>query len=205
MPNLIESPYKGSGQLTREQFLFYEMRTTARLLAEGLSDQEVKARIVKENLFQYPTEKSVEQMIRVCIRRLKGLNNPALISAIAQMDSVTAKQICLYAMMKDYRLVSDFMITIIGNKYVQQDLLYSRRDINAFFLQLQEQDDYVASWSESTVKKIASVLSRLLIENEYIDDSKADRLNPVIITPLLEEAIKDNSDDAMLVAFNCMN
>ena len=28
------SPYKGSGQLTREQFLFYEMRTTAKLMAE---------------------------------------------------------------------------------------------------------------------------------------------------------------------------
>lgn len=28
------SPYKGSGQLTREQFLFYEMRTTAKLMVE---------------------------------------------------------------------------------------------------------------------------------------------------------------------------
>ncbi|MCI6995410.1 MAG: DUF1819 family protein [Eubacterium sp.] len=34
MVNLqLNSPYKGSGSLTREQFLFYEMRTTAKLMS----------------------------------------------------------------------------------------------------------------------------------------------------------------------------
>ena len=205
MLNSLESPYKGSGQLTREQFLFYEMRTTARLLAEGLSDQEVKVRIIKENLFQYPTEKSVEQMARVCIRRLKGLQRVSLISAVAEMDSITAKQICLYAMMKDYTLIRDFMITVIGGKYSQQDLSYSRRDITAYLLQLQEQDDYVASWAESTVKKIVSVITKLLVENEYIDNWKADRLNPVLLSSLVEDAIRENGDQLMLPAFNCLN
>ena len=53
------SPYKGSGQLTREQFLFYEMRTTEKLMAEGLDDGEVIKRIVDDNLFQYPTQKTL--------------------------------------------------------------------------------------------------------------------------------------------------
>ena len=44
------SPYKGSGQLTREQFLFSEMRTTAKLIAEGLEDSEVIKRIVDAKL-----------------------------------------------------------------------------------------------------------------------------------------------------------
>ena len=32
------SPYKGSGQITREQFLLYEMKITAKLMREGLND-----------------------------------------------------------------------------------------------------------------------------------------------------------------------
>ena len=48
------SPYKGSGQITREKFLFYEMRIAARLMEEGLSDSDVEERIVEDNLFQYP-------------------------------------------------------------------------------------------------------------------------------------------------------
>ena len=51
----INSPYKAS--LTREQFLFYEMRTTAKLVCEGLDDEQVIARVLSDNLFQYPTEK----------------------------------------------------------------------------------------------------------------------------------------------------
>ena len=75
------SPY--SAVLTREQFLFYEVRTTARLMADGLNDTEVVDRIVTENLFQYPTEKSVRQMAQSCIRRLRAMGDASLIAAIA--------------------------------------------------------------------------------------------------------------------------
>ena len=45
MTNINSSPYKGSAQITREQFLFYEMRTTAQLIQEGLSDDAVIEKI----------------------------------------------------------------------------------------------------------------------------------------------------------------
>ena len=202
--NISESPYKGSGALTRAQFLFYEMRTTAKLMAEGLSDQEIAERIVSDNLFQFPTEKSVRQITRDCLRRLHALDSESLIGAIAASDSVTAKQICLYSMMKEYRLVWDFMITVIGEKYRLQEYDFTRRDINVFFMRLQEQDDTVAEWSENTVKKIGSVLSRVLIDTEYIDNAKATRLNPVLICSTLENAIRSNGDLKALAAFNCM-
>lgn len=203
--SMNNSPYKGSGSLTRAQFLFYEMRTTARLMKDGLPNKEVIGRIVAENLFQYPTERSVTQMVRVCLHRLQGLEDSQLVESVAEADYATAKQVCLYAMMKEYRLVWDFMITVIAEKYRQLDYAYSRRDINAFIMRLQEQDDYVASWSESTCKKISSVLSRILIENEYIDDGKATRLNPVLISPLLENAIRASGQELALPAFNCLN
>lgn len=200
----ISSPYKGSGQLTREQFLFYEMRVTARLMSLGLSEEDALQQIVEENLFQYPTEKSVLRIARGCIDRLNCLDSVELIQGIAEADYLTAKQICLYAMMKKYRVVWDFMITVIGSKYKQHDYSFSRSDVNAFFLRLQEQDDTVAYWSDGTVKKIESVLSRLLIENEYIDDAKSTKLNPVLITSVLENAIRDNGDQIALPAFNCI-
>ena len=53
------SPYSAS--ITREQFLFYEMRTTAQLVCEGLSRDEIIERIVRENLYQYPTEKTLNR------------------------------------------------------------------------------------------------------------------------------------------------
>ena len=196
------SPY--SGGLTREQFLFYEMRSTAKLKTEGLSDKDIIERIISENLFQYPTEKSIRNMASVCVRRLNALENEVLVSAIAELPSTAAKQICLYAMMRQYRLVWDFMITVIGEKYLRLNFSFSRAEIKSFMMRLQEQDDWVASWSESTIEKIGQVLVRGLIETEYLDDGKADHINPVLIHPILENAIREAGLSAALPAFNCI-
>ena len=197
------SPYKAI--ITREQFLFYEVRTTARLLAEGCKPAEAVERIVSENLFQYPTEKSIRRMALTCLRRLEALGDDALVTAIATQPSDTARQICLYAMMKHYRLIRDFMITVIGEKYRLSDASFGRIDLNSFFLRLQEQDDRVAAWSESTITKLKQVIKKLLVENEYLDNARADRLNPVRLRPVLEKAIRAGGDEIALPAFNCFS
>ena len=194
------SPY--SGVITREQFLFYEMRTTAKLVSQGMADTEVADTISSDNLFQYPTEKSVRKMAFTCIRRLKSLDDSELIAAIATQPSDVTRQICLYAMMKQYRLMWDFMITVIGAKFQSCDLSFSRADLNVFMMRLQEQDDWVASWSDSTIVKIKQVLVRVLVENEYLDNVNADHLNPVLVNPLLENAIRNSGDTNALAAFN---
>ena len=199
----IDSPYKGSGQITREQFLFYEMRTTARLLNDGLTEEETVDRIVQENLFQFPTERSVRKIAAGCVERLRCMDDESLISTIATQSSDVAKQVCLYAMMKQYRLVWDFMITVVGEKYRIRDYSFSRRDVIVFLMRLQEQDDIVASWSDSTIAKIRSVLMRILVETEYLDSISADRLNSVLLYSVLENAILSNGDQAALPAFNC--
>ena len=203
--NQINSPYKGSGQITREQFLFYEMRTTAKLVEEGLEKKEIIEKIVEENLFQYPTEKSIRQMAKTCIARLKSLEDESLVMAIASQPADIAKQICMYAMMKHYRLIWDFMITVIGEKYRSSDTTFGKIDLNSFFLRLQEQDDLVATWSDSTVNKLKQIITKILVENEYIDSNKATKLNPVWLQPVLENAIRANGDEIALPAFNCFS
>lgn len=193
-----------NGSLTREQFLFYEMRITARLLESGKDDASVISEITRDNLFQFPTERSVKNIAQCCLRRLHSLDDMELVQAIANMPSEFAKQICLYAMMRQNRLVWDFMITVIGEKYRLLDTSFSRMDLNTFFTRLQEQNDNVASWTEQTIQKIKSVLVRILVENDYLDSSRAVTLNPVLIVPLLEEKIREAGELVALSAFNCL-
>lgn len=199
---ITASPYNAA--MTREQFLFYEMRTTAKLMNEGLDKNEVVERIVSENLFQYPTEKSVRKMALACIRRLESMEDDTLIAAIATQPSDVAKQVCLYAMMRQYRLVWDFMLTVVGNKYRKLDSSFGKMDLNVFFMRLQEQDDWVATWSETTITKVRQVLTKILVENEYLDSINASHLNPVLISPLLENAIREDGQEIVLPAFNCL-
>lgn len=162
------------------------------------------AAIVRDNLFQYPTEKSIKKLASACLKRLHSMGDDCLVQAISSMPSEAAKQICLYAMMKQNRLVWDFMITVIGEKYRLLDTSFGKVDLNAFFMRLAEQDDGVASWSDATVQKIKQVLVRILVGNEYLDSNKADRLNSVLIGSFLEERIWANGDNAALIAFNCL-
>ena len=197
------SPYNAS--LTSEQFLFYETRITAGLIIEGLNQREIIDRVFKENLFQYPTEKSLKRIAGICCRRLETLNDKTLIHAITTESSETAKQICLYAMMKQHRLVWDFMIVVVGGKYRHMETSFSKNDITAFVTRLREQDDLVATWSDSTISKITQVLGKILAENGYLDSVRTKKLNRVSISPILENAIRSAGQEYALPAFNCLS
>lgn len=201
----MDSTYPYIASLTREPFLFYEMRATAKLICEGLEDAEVVSRIAEENIFQYPTEKTVSRIARACIKRLRAMEDESLIQAISIQPTDVAKQICLYAMMKQSRLVWEFMITVIGEKYRLRDNSFGKIDLNIYFMRLQEQDDTVATWSDNTITKLKQVLARVLVETEYLDNLKSDHLNPVWLQPILENAIRSNGDLAALPAFNCFS
>ena len=197
----MDHSYPYIASLTREPFLFYEMRSTAKLMSEGLADEAIVTEIVEQNLFQYPTEKS----ITACMKRLHALEDETLVSAIASQPTEIAKQICLYAMMKQSRLVWEFMLTVIGEKYRLRDTSFGKIDLNTFFMRLQEQNDTVASWSDSTITKLKQIIARVLVETEYLDNRGADHLNPVWLHPVLENAIRSNGDTAVLPAFNCFS
>lgn len=174
-------------------------------MLQDKSEIEIVKEVVRDNLFQYPTERIIKNNASACYRRLSLLGDHSLIEAIANQSFETTKQIVLYAIMKDNLLVWEFMATVIGEKYRVQDFSYGRSVLNNYFLRLQEQNDVIASWSDSTISKLKSVIGRLLIETEYINDFKADHLNPVWLNPLLENVIRSNHDEVILPAFNCFS
>ena len=192
-----------NGGLTREQFLFYEIRTVASLLTQGLSRKEILSTVLADNLFQFPTERMVSSILTTCFKRIDALDSETLIFALANAPADVAKQINLYAMMKYNRIVWDFMTTVIAEKYRTQEFEFSKKDLNLFFFQLQEQNDAIASWSDSTISKIKQVLTKTLVECEYLDSPKATKLNMISIAPELEDELRANNDVAALAAFNC--
>ena len=198
----MEKKLEYSGSLTREQFLFYEIRVVARLLADGLTREEILQAVNQDNLFQFPTERMVASICNTCQRRLDGLNSAELVQTLADGAQEDAKLINLYAMMRDNRIVWDFMISVIGEKYRTQDYELMPSDLNMFFLYLQEQNDQVAAWSDSTVRKIKQVLKRCLLECGYLESAKSTRLATVFPCPMLIEAIRRNRDTEALAAFN---
>ena len=197
----ISMPYNGT--LTAEQFLFYEMRIVSKQYLENKSIEEIIEYIKRDNLFQYPTERMIIRIARACYKRLVALDNDKLVYEVANAPIEVAKQINLYAMMRYNRLVREFMVDLIGEKYRQHDFSYTKKDINIFFSRLREQNDDIAAWSEQTIAKLKQVLTKCLIETEMLDSVRDTTLNPIFISIELETGIRENNDLTALAAFNC--
>jgi hypothetical protein len=170
------------------------MRIAARLYTEGKSVEEIISIVKKNNLFQYPTERKISQMARTCIKRINALDNPQLVRELANAPIDTAKQINLYAMMRYNGIALEFMVNLIGEKFRQRDYSYTRKDVNLFITQLQEQNNDVAKWTESTITKLKQVMTKCLIETEMLDGVRAKTLNPIYISEELENGIRANND-----------
>jgi len=191
------------GSLTAEQFLFYEMRIVSKLYLEGKSIDVIIEYIKRDNLFQYPTERCVSRLARACYKRISALGNENLVYAVANAPVETAKQINLYAMMRYNRLVREYMVGFIGEKYRLHDFSYAKMDINVFFSELQEQNDEAAAWSEQTVTKLKQVLTKCLVETKMLDNVRSTTLIPIFISEELETGIRQNNDLTAFAAFNC--
>jgi hypothetical protein len=192
-----------NGALTREQFLFREMRIVAKLRLEGLSDEEIVNKVREQNLFQYPTEKLLKNKARACIRRLNAIIDvPPLTDILANGPTSEARLAALVAMMLASALLAEFMVSVIGEKYRTLDPTLSRKDLSLFFLRLQQQDAVVAGWSDTTVDKIKTVILNCLKETGYIKDAREGLLYPVSLPEEMIQAIRSAGLSAILPAFN---
>lgn len=195
-----------SGALTREQFMFREMRIVARLVRQGLAQAEIVERVFDENLFQYPTERELRSKCRAALKRLSCIeHSPALVEILAEGALSEARQAALVAMMAQSRLTEEFMTEVVGEKYRLLDMTLTQKDVRLFFERLCERDGAVAGWSSSTVKRIGSVLMNVLRENGYLEKIGSETLCQVLISAELEQALRDAGFQRFLPAFNVLN
>lgn len=193
---------KYNGGLTREQFLFNEARIVAKLKLENKSDDEIINEVCTNNLFQYPTERMIRNLVQVCLRRIDELGNMSLVNILANGSYESAKQVNFYALLKKELLLREFMMEVVADKFRYKEYTFSKSDVLTFLHRLQEQDDAVASWSDSTVQRIRQIIVKMMVEVGYLDKHDSKMLNDILLDYELERGIVDNGDSAYLPIFN---
>ena len=189
-------------QITREQFLMREMRIACQLHLEGLADDEVIAKVKDENLIQYPTERMVGNIARMCVKRINAVDSERVVQIIATGAPEAAAQANLYAMMCTYPLVRDFMVNEVGRRYREYDYALGQMEMNAYMTRLQTEYDNIAEVSDGTIGKIKQVLRKGLIECGMLENARSDRLEPIFMDFDVRDAIADKGDLEALSAFN---
>lgn len=189
--------------ITREQFLLREMRVACRLRLDGLADDEIIEKIKAENLIQYPTERMVGNIARVCVKRVNAVESDSVVRIIANGDFEAAAQANLYAMMCTYPLVRHFMLNEVARHFRELDYTLGSAEMGAYMTRLQMDYENIADVTDATIGKIKQVLRKCLIECGMLASARSQELIPILMDFEVRGAIEAKGDFDALSAFNC--
>ena len=190
---------KYSAKLTGESFLMYEFKIIAKLKREGFSDKDIRKMVLEENLFQYKFKSSTSRRLTPLIQRINIIDDN-LIDMLLVDPLADGLIINLYAIMKNDRLIFEFMNEVVRERISTNDLYLDKKDINVFIVEKKEQSEVVDKWTDETIAKIKQVIFRILSEVGMLEDKKEGKLNRLIISPEIKDYLISIGDKGYIQA-----
>ncbi|ARF16735.1 DUF1819 family protein [Sporosarcina ureae] len=181
----IELEYSSS--MNGASYLLFELKQVVKLQQMGLSTQEIRSKVVDDNIFQFENKGRITRTLPSVMRRAKAIDS-TLASLMTEGSIEMSKVINLYAIMKTDLLFFEFMDEVIREKFQNNDYMIEKKDINLFFTTKSEQSDKVASWSDINIEKLKRAFMQVLYESGMFKERRGKELNRLII----DEQIKNH-------------
>lgn len=195
--NMANGPQRYMARIPGKPLLFPESRMTAQLRLSSLSDKEVIEHVYVNNSFQFPTRRKIREVTRVILSRLDALSTE-LLAVLADGPSDLARITLVYAIMKTDKLFRDFMSVVYMPAARMASGRIERSDVDAFFRMLAEQDENVASWSESTIDKLKQTAVKMLADAGLIDSTRTRRVQRPILSQEFRALLEAAGDSAYI-------
>lgn len=178
-------------------FWFMEFKVVVKLLAEGMTLDEIKEKNQKENIFGAPTTIRAGQIFSTVSARIKTLD-VSFYSIFMESDLATQKLFALAGAMAHDTLFFDFVYEVVREKLIIGSNEFSDSDINIFFKNKQLQDEKVAKWTDATLNRLGKTYKTLLFEAGMTDKGTPRIILKPILDPVMEHWLLDN--DMELIA-----
>lgn len=189
----MESDNKYTTTLNGAQFLLYEFSQIVKLKEQGLTDEEIKEKVIDENILQQEKVSSLKRRLRYLLPRVNVLDETLRCFVIHESID-TSKVINFYSILKTDRLFYEFMNEVIKEKFKSNNYNLEKKDLNAFFTYKAEQNDTLKSWSDSTIQRLKQVYMRMLEEVGILTDRKTGELKRLIIDDQLKSHLRSIGD-----------
>lgn len=189
----MESDNKYTTTLNGAQFLLYEFSQIVKLKEQGLTDEEIKEKVIDENILQQEKVSSLKRRLRYLLPRVNVLDETLRCFVIHESIDIS-KVINFYSILKTDRLFYEFMNEVIKEKFKSNNYNLEKKDLNAFFTYKAEQNDTLKSWSDSTIQRLKQVYMRMLEEVGILTDRKTGELKRLIIDDQLKSHLRSIGD-----------
>jgi len=191
---------KYSSGLVSESFWFIECKKIIKLKYDGYSWDEVKAMCLEENLLGISKEYRAKRIFGYLKNRISTLDKKAM-EIFLNGDIATQKIIILIAVAKQNRLFYEFLYEVYREKVILGMCELNGSDINIFFKNKQDQNEDVASWTDTTLKRLRSTYMNFMVDAGLLTiNNKTKQPTPPVIDITLERYFKDNGEIQLIKA-----
>lgn len=187
-----------SAGLVSQSFWFVEMRNIIKLLNEDKSAEEIKRLCIEENFFGAANDYRAKRMYGYIWNRTKKLDK-MLIELFLISDLATQKIINLLTIIRSDRLFFEFMFEVYREKNILGAQVITDADLNIFFKNKEIQSEDIASWSDSTKRRLRSIYVNYLTDANLIAVvDKKRMITPPILDIALERYLKNCGDGVII-------
>jgi len=178
-----------SSGLNGASFLLFELKQVVKLKLKGLSSKEIRDVVKSENVFQFTSAGRIRRVLPSLMIRLSVIDD-VLAAFMIEGSVEDQKTLNLYTIMKTDRLFGEFMTEVIQEKFLHNDYILEKKDLNLFFTVKSEQSEKVAGWSESNISRLKTAYRTVLNESGIIRNYKSMELNRLLINEQLKNHLE---------------
>ena len=150
----IQQPYVAH---TNQGFLLREASLVATLMRENATQDEMKRRVVDDDLFQLASLASRQTTLQTILKRFAGAPPPVL-EFLATGEPELQRLSNLYLILLKHRLLREFIAEVVLEVLGRFTYLIPLTEVNAFMTHKRSQVPEIGEWSTTTLAKARSNL-----------------------------------------------
>lgn len=188
-----------SAGMVSQVFAFVETKKTAKLMTQGLSREELKEKIVGNNLYQLKNTDRLNRTFNYVYKRLSSLPEEA-VKLLVSVDIENAKLLTLIGIMNTDKLFFEFVYEVYRGRVILGEKTIKDREISGFFDEKATQSDVVSGWTDAAVKKLKQCYIKNLTDAGLLETTKGREIRHALVNYRIEDVLHKNGMDAYINA-----
>lgn len=191
---------KYSAGIVSQSFWFNEFRQYLKLIKSNYTSNEIKTKIIEENLFGAPNESRAKRIYGYISNRARQLDNK-MIDLFFCSDLETQKLINLIAIIRNDRLFFEFLYEVYREKIIIGENTLEITDVKTFFNHKESQEESIEQWTDVTKRRTQSAYLTFMMEANLLRVDGKDRyITPPLLDITLEDYLKQDGESALVKA-----
>ena len=190
-----------ANDLTGGSLQVRESRIIADLLLQQADAATWQQAVLHDNRLQKRSPATARRIAQALRKRLEKLEQPFW-RELRDGDDELATQIAFCAALERNLLLVEFMETVVQDAYLTQTPQLQAWQWAEFLEDRTHRDPLIATWTESSRKKMGQVVFRMLAEVGLLQSTRSLRLQHILVRPEVRVLLEDSSRRRLIACLN---